>query len=123
MDISYLKIATTGIPRAQCDCMQLHDFGYALNMLRAGFSVARTHMQCAGYYLQLMEPCNDSDLSVSIIVKITTHGIIEPWAPSHTDLLTTFDWDIVDTTKHSLPVVRLAPCTGGIENTCSDSSV
>ena len=67
------------------------DFGWALDMLRAGRYVSREGWNGPDQYLFLQEPDKDSLMTLPYVAIVTVAGDTVPWLASQTDLLAT-DW-------------------------------
>lgn len=72
----------------------MNDFGWALDRLREGESVARSGWNGKGQYLTLQEPDEHSKMTLPYIYITTVDGDLVPWLASQTDLLAN-DWSVV----------------------------
>lgn len=73
--------------------MNEHDFGWALNELKAGNSVFRADWNGPGQRLSLQSPDENSKMMLSYIYIETVRQELVPWSASSTDLLAV-DWGI-----------------------------
>jgi hypothetical protein len=71
--------------------MELRDFGWALNQLRAGKRVARDGWNGKGMWIELQVPGEHSKMTLPYIFMSTVTGDLVPWLASQTDLLAD-DW-------------------------------
>lgn len=69
-------------------------FGYAIERLRAGFSVTRNGWNGPGQSLTLQVPDESSKMTLPYIYIKTVSGDLVPWLASQTDILAN-DWLIV----------------------------
>ena len=74
--------------------MEFTDFGWALNILRAGFKVARGGWNGKNQYLEIQNPDEHSKMTLPYIYIRTVQGDLVPWLASQTDMLAT-DWVVV----------------------------
>ncbi len=70
------------------------DFGWALNLLRAGEMVARTGWNGKGMWLALQLPDQHSKMSLPYVYMNTAKGELVPWLASQSDILSS-DWEHV----------------------------
>lgn len=73
----------------------IHDFGWALEVLKHGQKVAREGWNGKGQSLELQVPDEHSKMSLPYIFINTVDGHRVPWLASQTDLLSE-DWVIVE---------------------------
>lgn len=74
--------------------MNFTDFGWALDMLRNRFKVAREGWNGKNQYLELQVPDENSKMTLPYIYIRTVQGDLVPWLASQTDLLAT-DWTLI----------------------------
>lgn len=95
-------------PIAEADCEEnrhenaLHDFGWALRMMKSGWACMRRGWNGKGIFIALQEPDSKSKMSAPYIY-IDTTGLVSdnadaprsrvPWLASQTDMLAT-DWEL-----------------------------
>jgi hypothetical protein len=71
----------------------MHDFGYAIQMLKEGNAVSRAGWNGKGMWLRLQTPDKNSKMSLPYIYMSTVTGDLVPWLASQSDILAT-DWDL-----------------------------
>jgi hypothetical protein len=71
------------------------DFGQALNLLRAGFKVARTDWNAAGQWVALQVPDDHSKMRRPYLYLRPVDGNLVPWAATQSDVLAE-DWKIAE---------------------------
>lgn len=74
--------------------MEQHDFGWALDWLRAGDRVARTGWNGKSMYIEMQFPDDRSKMTLPYIYMKTADNQLVPWLASQTDLLAD-DWELV----------------------------
>ncbi len=67
------------------------NFGQAIELLKNGFSVARTGWNGKGMWLALQVPDANSKMGLPYIYMRTAPGPLVPWLASQTDILAE-DW-------------------------------
>lgn len=75
------------------------DFGWALFLLRSGFSVYREGWNGPNQFLTLQMPEKNSKMTLPYIYITTVRGDRVPWHASQTDVLAK-DWDVVSTDEN-----------------------
>lgn len=70
------------------------DFGYALSALKAGHRVSRSGWNGKGQYIELMQPWQQSEMTLPYIFIRTVQADLVPWLASQTDLLAE-DWALL----------------------------
>lgn len=72
-----------------------HDFGKAINALKAGKRVARKGWNGKNMYLEIQLPDENSEMTLPYIYVYTADGQLVPWLASQTDVLS-IDWGILN---------------------------
>jgi hypothetical protein len=75
--------------------MEEHNFGYALQQLKAGQAVTRDGWNGRNMWLRLQVPDAGSKMTLPYIYMRTVQGDLVPWLASQTDVLAT-DWRVVE---------------------------
>ena len=70
-----------------------YDFGWALQRMRAGYSVRRKAWQDTGRHLTIHFPGPNDKMQRPYLYIRTCKGQLVPWAPTHTDVLAQ-DWGV-----------------------------
>lgn len=75
--------------------MRDKNFGWALEILRAGGRVQREGWNGKGMWLALQVPDTHSKMTLPYIYMSTVTGDLVPWLASQTDVLAT-DWQVFE---------------------------
>ena len=70
------------------------DFGYAIQMLKAGGVVARAGWNGKYMWLKLQKPQDTSKMTLPYIYMYTAQGDLVPWLASQTDMLAEDWWTV-----------------------------